>query len=120
MAKRPFLITLIGALYLLMGLSMVAAGIGVAFLDFSVFDPDMAGAGAVIGGGVLVFGIVLLIIAYGFLKGWSIMWYLGVIFSALGALGSLFALPEAVFMLVINAVILYYLFRPQVKKFFKV
>ncbi len=120
MAKRPFLITLIGVLYLLMGLSMIAGGIGVAFLDLSVLDPDMAGAGAVIGGGVLVFGIILLIIAYGFLKGWSIMWYLGVIFSALGALGSLFALPEAIFMLVINAVILYYLFRPQVKNFFKV
>lgn len=120
MAKRPLLITLIGALYLLMGLTMVAAGIGVAFLDFTVFDPDLAGMGAVIGGSVLVFGLILLAIAYGFLKGWSVMWYLGVIFSALGALGSLLALPEGVFMLVINAVILYYLFRPQVKGFFKV
>ncbi len=99
---------------------MVAGGIGVAFLDFSVLDPDMAGMGTVLGGGVLVFGVILIIIAFGFLKGWSVMWYLGVIFSALGAIGSLFALPEALFMLVINAVILYYLFRPQVKRFFKV
>lgn len=120
MAKRPLLITVLGALYALMGILIVLAAIALFFVDLSTIDSALADAGALLGGGVLVFGLVYLIIGYGFLNGWTIMWYLGIIFSAIGALGSLLTIPAGLVSLVINVVILYYLFRPQVKSFFKV
>ncbi len=103
-----------------MALSFIAGGVGIAFLDLSVAGDEFVGLGSVLGGATIFFGLILLVIAYGFLKGWAIMWYLGVIFAAIGAIGSLIALPAGIVTLVINLVILYYLFRPQVKRFFKI
>lgn len=119
MAKRPLLISIIGYIYLLMGLTMLFVGMAAIF-GLSITVPGLLVVGGPIGAGLLVTGLILFVIAYGFLNGWSIMWYLGVIISALMALSSLLALPAGMVTLVINAVILYYLFRPGVKKFFKI
>lgn len=119
MAKRPLLISIIGYIYLLMGLTMLFLGFAAIF-GLSLTVPGLLVVGGPLGAALLVSGLITAFIAYGFLNGWSIMWYLAVIISAIMALSSLIALPAGIVTLVINAVILYYLFRPAVKRFFKI
>lgn len=74
---------------------------------------------------LVAFGIVGIIIGYGLLKGWTWMWYLAVILYGIGLILSFIALVGShtlsnVVTLVIDAVIMYYLFRPSVKSFFGV
>ena len=78
MASRPLLITIIGALYALLGIVMLALG-ALTFAGGAVGGE--AAAGAVGGGTVAVIGLIYIIIALGFLKGWKLWWYLGVIFA---------------------------------------
>ncbi len=120
MAKRPLLITILGALYMIMGLLMFLSGIGAALLGAAIFMPASLPAGLAAGALLAVLGLISLIIGYGLLQGWTVMWYLAVIFSVLGLLASLVSFPEGLIGLVIYGVIVYYLFRPQVKRFFKV
>ena len=82
MASRPLLITIIGALYALLGIVMLALG-ALTFAGGAV-GGEVA-AGAVGGGTVAVIGLIYIIIALGFLKGWKLWWYLGVIFAINGA-----------------------------------
>ena len=74
------------------------------------------------GGAVLIVGIITLVIAGGFWNGWRIMWYLGVIFTALNIIMCVVSLFmggfNMIIMLIIALIIMYYLFRPNVKEFF--
>ena len=120
--KRPLLITVIAVLYILCAIIFIAAGAVAAVVDVSV---DLGGLGSAVGAGVIIVGIIYLIIGVGFLKGWSIMWYLGIIFSIIGiimgilsvSLGTLWA-PSGILYIVIHLIVLWYLFRPKVKAFF--
>ncbi len=72
-----------------------------------------------------VFGLLGMIVNAGLMKGWRIMWYLGVIFNVIGLIGTAAMLVMAftiadVIALIIFVVIVYYLFRPNVKAFFKI
>ncbi len=120
MAKRPLLITLLGALYMIFGLLMFLGGIGAAFFGAAILVPASLPAGMAAGAAMALFGLISVIIGYGLLQGWAIMWYLAVIFSLISLLGSLLSLPGGLVGAVIFAVVLYYLFRPTVKRFFKI
>ena len=115
MASRPLLITIIGALYALLGIVMLALG-ALTFAGGAV-GGEVA-AGAVGGGTVAVIGLIYIIIALGFLKGWKLWWYLGVIFAILGIIGGLLMFPVGLVAVIIDNIILWYLFRDNVKAFF--
>ena len=115
MASRPLLITIIGALYALLGIVMLALG-ALTFAGGAVGGE--AAAGAVGGGTIAVFGLIYIIIALGFLKGWKLWWYLGVIFAILGIIGGLLMFPVGLVAVIIDIIILWYLFRDNVKAFF--
>lgn len=100
-AKRPLMVTILGALYVIMGILF-----GLLFFEI----PPLA----------IIIALIYIVIGVGFLRGWKIMWYLGVIFSILGIIGGLFTLLVLVGIipLIINIIILVYLFKPNVKRFF--
>ena len=122
MADRPFLITLIGILTLLVGLVLLLFGAVIVIAP----DSDFAGSGIdlgsldTIGAGVLIFGIFFVIVAFAFLKGWTIAWYLGVLIHGIDLILSILIFPAGIVTLLISLLIIYYLFRPHVKSFFGV
>ncbi len=99
---RPLLVTIVGVLNIISGILIIIGGV--------VFLP------------LIVPGILSVVVGVGMLKGWKIFWYLGVIVTVIELIASVFLLVVIVGIipLAINALILYYLFRPNVKAFFGV
>jgi len=75
-----------------------------------------------VGIGLVVLGIAYLVMAYGLWRGkrwaWTITMILSFIGIVLGAISIVTGNNAAIFNLIINAIVLYYLFRPHVKVFF--
>lgn len=128
---RPILVTVIAILYALGALILIIGGVGMAIGGESIIDeiiaedPEMSfleGMGLAFGIAVLIVGLVIAVVSYGFLKGWSVMWYLGLILAVLGAISSLISIAfgqfGAVFSLAIAVIIVLYLFKDNVKLFF--
>ncbi|MGI0100736.1 MAG: hypothetical protein ACREBH_03420 [Candidatus Micrarchaeaceae archaeon] len=115
--KRPFGVTLcaileiIAAIYVFLG---VAAFSSIRLYEISGIVGIIAGFGDII---LLVSGIVLLLSAYGFWHGSRWGWWLGIIIS--GVLILSIALLDIIG-LVIGIVLVFYLTRANVKKWFKV
>lgn len=123
--RRPILVSILAILYFIGGIFLIIFGVMMLTggIVLSESDPDTSIL-ALGGVPVIVIGVISLILAGGFWNGWKIMWYLGVIFSILSLIGSIVsvftgAIPMIV-SAVIDALILYYLFRPGVKAFFGV
>ena len=114
-ASRPLLITIIGALYALVGVLAILAGIVLAIGGAA---SDALAAGAVGGGVVAIVGLIYIVIALGFFKGWKLWWYLGVLFSIIGIILGLLSFPAGLLVVIIQLIILWYLFRDNVKAFF--
>ncbi len=118
-AKRPLLVTLIGVLYLIFALLCIAAGIVFLLTGTSIDpDPDLQALSGIAGGVYVVVGLIYLIISLGFFKGWKLWWYLGVIFSILGIIGGILILPEGIIIILVYLIVIWYLFRDNVKAFF--
>lgn len=128
---RPILVTVIAILYALGALILIIGGVGMAIGGESIIDeiiaedPEMSfleGMGLAFGIAVLIVGLVIAVVSYGFLKGWSVMWYLGLILAVLGAISSLISIAfgqfGAIFSLAIAVIIVLYLFKDNVKLFF--
>ena len=123
--KRPLLVTVFAVIYLLIGLAITFGSIGIlvggeAMLIEAGME-EYAGVYASVGAVSLIIGLVYLLISYGFLKGWSVIWYLGVIFAVLGIVMSAMSLIVTIGMivpLVVFLVMLLYLFKDNVKLFF--
>ena len=128
---RPILVTVIAILYALGALILIIGGIGMAIGGESIIDeiiaedPEMSfleGMGLAFGIAVLIVGLVIAVVSYGFLKGWSVMWYIGLILAVLGAISSLISIAfgqfGAIFSLAIAVIIVLYLFKVNVKLFF--
>lgn len=116
--KRPFLVTLIGILFVLAGLFFLATG-AMMYLDVAIDALPSTGVGETVS---IVYGIILIIVAAGFLRGWSIMWYLGVLFGVISLLLSAASVVMGTFSNIITVIvvliILFYLFKRNVKDFF--
>ena len=76
--------------------------------------------------GVLAVALVLIgfgdfLIAYGFLKGGNWAWNAGLILSLLSVIIGFFALPTPYYIMkiIVDAVIIFYLYRPDVLEFFR-
>ncbi len=123
--KRPLLVTVFAVIYLLIGLGIVIGSASILVGgEAMLIENDMeeyADIYAYIGAVSLIIGLVYLLISYGFLKGWSIIWYIGVLFSAFGIVMSAMSIIVTIAMvvpLVVFLVMLLYLFKDNVKLFF--
>ncbi|MBE6519017.1 MAG: hypothetical protein E7Z70_05720 [Thermoplasmata archaeon] len=122
--NRPVIISIVAILNFLIGLFFLAGGIAMVLniIDISTHIPEIAEYSALGGGILLLIGIIYLVIAGGMWNGWKIMWYIGVIVNGLSLIMGIASIFVGSFVgiipLVIDAIILYYLFRPGVKEFF--
>jgi hypothetical protein len=137
---RPIGVTIIGVLMAIGGVIMIGVGIiasvGTLVLPFVAMEPGQelggfstamfGGIAAVTGAIMLALGIAALVIAYGLFKGRPWAWTAAVILSAIGIALSILQIAAGVFTgdfsgiisLIINGVIIYYLYRPHVKAYF--
>jgi hypothetical protein len=128
MADRPILITIIAVITILVAVLFILAGLGIAigseFLDMGEDFAEIINLGVIAGVGFLILGLIMFVVGYGFLKGWTLFWYIGVIIYALVVVFAIYTIylgqPISVVELVIALVILFYLSRPKVRTFFKV
>jgi len=119
MSERPLGVTILGVLWIIGGVLAIIGGIiGGAILSIV----GLGGLGAAIGITLFVIGIIDLLLGIGCFKAWPWVWIVGVIISAISILigiASLFTTgASALLGIVISAIILYYLFQPQVKAYF--
>jgi len=131
MADRPILITVIAVLTIIFAVLFIIAGLGIAigseFLDMGEEFADIINLGIIAGVGVLILGLVMFVVGYGFLKGWTLFWYIGVIIYVLSIAFAIYNVfngdsisSEWIISVVFALIILFYLSRPKVREFFKV
>lgn len=149
MSNRPFVVTIVGALNIILGALVLIGAIALFVLGAQNLESLFSGqdlqeildalskAGLSWSTAMNMAGVLLLIpavidivVGYGLLQGWKIMWWIGVIINGLCVIGALVALvlmamsgiwgglAANLIGLVINGVILWYLMRPNVKEFF--
>lgn len=117
MAKRPLMITIVCVLYAIVGLIGLIGGIW-DIVDTGVADPDMVVS--------VIISIVMLIVIYGLWNGIKAFWYIGVILAVIDILAQIYSMisaggiTEAIVAAVIDLIILWYLFRSNVKSYFKI
>jgi hypothetical protein len=116
--KRPLGVTIVAILMIINGIILIAGGIGGVSVG-AVMGIPLIGAAS----GVLVaLGIAALIVAWGLIKGKGWAWIVTVILSIISIIMSIIAIAGgnfgAVINLVISGVILYYMYRPEVKAYF--
>jgi len=128
--QRPAGVTVLAALQILGGI--VFFGLGVIMLAVAGFlgiarfwaniptFPAFFGRlilGA-IGGVMVVIGLACFVIAYGYLNGQGWAWTLGLAITVLSLVLGLISLPNGVIGVLVDVLIIYYLTRPRVKRFF--
>ncbi len=119
--ERPLLITIIAILYFILGILTVMAG--AIILVYGIATVAAGVPATVLGGALIVLGLVPIVIAGGFWNGWKAIWYIAVIFGIIALIVdviSLFINWTAIIGVIIQALLLYYIFRPKVKEFFGV
>jgi len=119
MSQRPLGVTILGILWILGGLILLAGGfLGGAVLAVAGFGS----LGAAIGVIFFIIGIVDLLLGVGCFMAWPWVWIVGVIFSAISVLIGIVSLfsnwASALVNIIIAGIILWYLFQPQVKAYF--
>jgi|SRR6476469_3435282 len=126
---RPLGVTIIAVLTIIGGIAFLASGItavtvapflyGTITNNNNIIAPVLS---ALTGFALLILGIAYFVMAYGLLKakGWA--WTITVVLSCIGiALGVVSIVTGhigSIFSVVINGLILYYIYRPNVKSFF--
>lgn len=133
--SRPVGVTIIGVLMAIAGIVMIIAGISAMALaplipmatesqDLAMgISSTMLGGIAIASGAImLAIGIASLVIAYGLFKGRPWAWTAAVVLSIIGIVMSVVSIVTGNFgsivSLIINGVIIYYLYRPHVKAYF--
>lgn len=106
---RPLGVTIIAILLILGGLLWLVSGLILLIILVGIV--------------FLALGIAYLVMAYGLLKGRGWAWTISLILSAIGIVAGIYYITQnniggAIVSLIINGVIIYYLYRPNVKAFF--
>lgn len=119
--SRPLGVTIIGILWILAGLlTAIGAGLGGAALAVM----GLGALGAMVGVVLVIIGLVFIALGIGCFKGWPWVWPVGVIFTIIGLVINLLSILSnpgaAIVGILIDIIILWYLFQPQVKAWFKV
>lgn len=116
---RPILITILGILSMVFGLLTVLGSVLILAGVSVVAGPIIGTASASVTG---ILGLVSVFVGYGFLKGWKIMWYLGVIIWVLILLSSLIMIVAgglgSIIEFLFALIVLLYLFSRKVKNYF--
>jgi hypothetical protein len=111
--ERPFGVTIIAMLSIL-------GGIGSILLGFIVLIIPILGI--ILGGIFVIIGISYFVVAYGLWNGRRWAWILTVLISALGIVIGLASIiigtGGSILYIIVNAIIIYYLFKPDVKAYF--
>jgi hypothetical protein len=111
--ERPFGVTIIAIL-------AVLGGIGSILLGFIVLIIPILGI--ILGGIFVIIGLSYFVVAYGLWNGRSWAWILTVLISALGIVVGLVSIiigtGGSILYIIVNAIIIYYLFKPDVKAYF--
>lgn len=132
---RPTGVTIIAVLMAIAGIVMIIAGTSAVavgpFLPTAFPSQNLpTGLSAAMLGGLavgsgafmLVLGVAGLVISYGLFKGRGWAWTAAVVLSIIGVVMSVVAIVTGNFgsivSLIINGIILYYLYRPHVKAYF--
>jgi lysylphosphatidylglycerol synthetase-like protein (DUF2156 family) len=127
--SRPFGITLLAILHVVQGLLLLLAGIAVIAVGEFIRRGMFRIPRLLVGGALTVIGVVLIVVAllYAVLawglwegKGWA--WVASLILATIGIIFSLLSLFRGslvgLLFLILDAIIAYYLFRPNVRAFF--
>jgi hypothetical protein len=118
---RPTGVTILAILEIISGILAIVFGtffgvISSASLGTSLFDGAAPIAVGLVSGVLVSIGIVSFVMAWGLLKGKSWAWTITLILTIISLI---FDLPSMnIIGLIIDIVILYYLFRPHVKAYF--
>ena len=115
--SRPFGVTIIAILIIIAGVISLLIGIG------SVAIGPLIGLVFVVTGAIsLALGVAYLVMAFGLWKGKGWAWTISTIVLIIGIISlprrSAGDIVSSIVSIAINAVILYYLFRPHVKAYF--
>ncbi len=118
---RPLGVTIIGILWILAGL-LTALGAGLGGAALAVIG--LGALGAMVGVVFVIIGLVFIALGIGCFKGWPWVWPVGIIFTIIGLVINLLSILSntgaAIIGIIIDIIILWYLFQPQVKAWFKV
>ena len=106
---RPLGVTIIAILLILGGLVWLVSGLILLIILIGIV--------------FLALGIAYFIMAYGLLKGRGWAWTISLILAAIGIITGIYHITQnnlggAIVSFIINGVIIYYLYRPNVKAFF--
>ncbi|MDQ4073570.1 MAG: hypothetical protein M3162_04610 [Thermoproteota archaeon] len=110
---RPFGVTIIAILAVLGGIGSLLIGLIVLIVPI---------LGIIFGGFLIIIGLAYFAVAYGLWNGLSWAWVLTILVSALGIVAGLATIivgtGGSLLYIIVNAVIIYYLFRSDVKAYF--
>jgi uncharacterized membrane protein HdeD (DUF308 family) len=105
---RPLGVTLVAILTAIGGLIFLGSGLGLLIIGFGFI--------------LLVLGIAYLVMAYGLWNGRGWAWTITLILSVIGIVVAIATIVagnvSAVINIIIHGVVIYYLYRPNVKAFF--
>ncbi|MEZ0346718.1 MAG: hypothetical protein ABWK01_09220 [Infirmifilum sp.] len=131
--QRPLGVTVLailgflgGALLLLLGLVFIALGplVRTYLEEAGHLTPMLTLIAGILGFFLLVFGGITLLVSWGLYTGRAWAWWVQVILTALQAVNALLGIALgdifSLLTLLIDALILYYFFKPHVKDFFGV
>lgn len=117
--SRPLLVTLVAILNILIGLAAILIG-GVTFAGLTILGGIEIGA--VTGGTSVAVGLIYILVGVGFLGGWSIMWYLGIVLEGISVILNIMSIfvgnVSAIISILISLIIILYLLKPNVKRYF--
>lgn len=112
--QRPIGVTIIALLAILGGIAFLVSGLGALVLIPLI--------GIFLGSGLFILGLAYFLMAYGLWKGKGWAWTLTLILSGIGIIVGIGSIVVgnigSIFHTIINAIIIYYLYRPNVKAFF--
>jgi len=120
--ERPLLITIIAILYFMAGIVFLLFTAWV-FYDGITYE-TLNETGTIVGAVGATIGLICFVIGTGFWKGWGTIWRLAVAFGILGLLFCVLMIMSNNLVgfvgLAIQALLLYYICKPNVKSFFGV
>ncbi len=124
--ERPTGVTIIailafisGILTLVGGFGMIAAGAYLGGMAAAQGLPGFGAMFAVLGAVLVVLGLLYLVLGWGFWTGKEWAWILGVVLSIIGIIMGILSITNGgIISIIIDGIILYYLYQPHVKEFF--
>lgn len=116
--RRPILVTLVGVLYFLLAILTLFVAIGLVLLETWDWWTILT----------LVLGVIYFAIALGCFKGWGWVWWVAILFSIVNIGLNVYDMYmddfaewlAPVIGILISLLILWYLFTPKVKRWFRV